>query len=64
VKVRCVDAKEPGIPIREGDIYTVEKTFVGRPEGCGDGLRSDMDDVPGILLLKCAAIFALIVSRS
>jgi hypothetical protein len=57
VKVRCVDAKEPGIPIREGEIYTVGKTFVG-PEGCpGDGLRSGMDDVPGISLVEVPGYF-------
>jgi hypothetical protein len=38
LKVRCVDAKESDIPLREGAIYNVMESFTEVPEWGGEPL--------------------------
>lgn len=51
MKVRCVDAKEPGIPIVEGQVYTVKSKFVGAQSGA-EAIIPGMETTPGYSLVE------------
>ncbi len=56
MKVKCINAKEFGIPIVEGRTYTVATCFVGNQvpsEMCIPG----MEDVPGYTLVEVPGYF-------
>lgn len=38
MKVRCIDAKDDGIPLKHGEVYTVTKSFSEVPEWGGPSI--------------------------
>lgn len=48
--IRCVRAKEAGIPISEGETYTVRRTFIGDPDGHERTEIPGMENTPGVEL--------------
>lgn len=56
MKVICTNAKETGIPLIEGNVYTVKTRFVG-PNGTGDCPIPDMEKVSGYTLEEIPGYF-------
>lgn len=50
--IRCVRAPEFGIPIVEGQTYTVKRAFVGPPNASGDDPIPGMEKTPGVELVE------------
>lgn len=58
-KVRCVDAKERGIPLREGHIYTVKRSVSARDveERTGEAIILERAHIPGVTLEEVEGYF-------
>jgi hypothetical protein len=56
MKVRCVEAKERGISLVEGQIYTVKSQFVGN-QSTQEATIPGMEDVPGYTLVEIPGYF-------
>lgn len=54
--VRCRRATEPGIPIAEGEIYTVKRPFIGPQQDRGDPIEG-MEHTPGVELIEVPGFF-------
>jgi hypothetical protein len=55
-KVRCIDAKEFGIPLVEGETYTVTSKFVG-PQDHSEAPIPGMENVSGYTLKEVRGYF-------
>ncbi|MCQ1856328.1 hypothetical protein, partial [Neorhizobium galegae] len=49
--VLCIRAPEAGIPITEGETYTVKRTFHGAPDG-SEPCIPGMENTPGVELVE------------
>lgn len=59
-KLLAIDAKEPGIPITEGKIYTVERYVAQGGKVFGDGVSGGPNyDEPGVTLAEVEGAFML-----
>ncbi|CAH0338384.1 hypothetical protein [Rhizobium sp. CECT 9324] len=50
--IRCIRAPEVGIPITEGENYTVKRAFIGDPDGCERTEIPGMENTPGVELVE------------
>lgn len=55
-KVRCIRAPEAGIPVTEGETYTVSRTFCGNPVS-GEECIPGMEKTPGITVTEADGFF-------
>lgn len=54
--IRCIDAKEPGIPLIEGRTYTVESEFIGA-QSKAEATIPGMENTPGYTLSEVPGYF-------
>lgn len=57
-KVLCVLAREHGIPLKEGETYTVKRTFVGNQRDDEETING-MENVPGVELIEVSGYFCM-----
>ena len=54
-KVMCMDAKEVGIPVEEGSVYTIKSYNANADKEWGDG--SITDNGPGVTLEEVSGYY-------
>jgi hypothetical protein len=61
-KVRCIDAKEKGIPIEENNIYTVKSYFknpLAIEHLTGEAIVKERAQIPGVTLEEVPGYFMI-----
>lgn len=58
-KLRAVHAPEAGIPIKEGEVYTIRRYVARGGTAFGDGPGSPNYDEPGVTLVEGEGAFML-----
>lgn len=58
-KVRCIDAKERGIPLQEGEVYTVKRPVSAKEveERTGEAIIIERAHIPGVTLEEVPGYF-------